>query len=63
MLTSRLCFQTVGQTIAISLRPVRLTGRQVMLRRGVDLLVASVGLDLYILLRTFGAVASGTGAY
>jgi exopolysaccharide biosynthesis polyprenyl glycosylphosphotransferase len=46
MLTSRLCFQTVGQTIAISLRPVRLTGRQVMVKRGFDLVVASIGLVL-----------------
>jgi hypothetical protein len=46
MLPSRLCFQTVGQTIAISLRPVRLTGRQVMLKRGFDLVVASIGLVL-----------------
>ncbi|HEV3497647.1 MAG TPA: hypothetical protein VHA34_14985, partial [Actinomycetes bacterium] len=34
MLTSRLCFQTVGSTIAISLRPVRLNGRQRLLKRG-----------------------------
>jgi exopolysaccharide biosynthesis polyprenyl glycosylphosphotransferase len=46
MLTTRLCFQTVGPTIAISLRPVRLTGRQVMLKRGFDLVVASIGLVL-----------------
>ena len=46
MLTSRLCFQTVGSTIAISLRPVRLNGRQRMLKRGFDLVAASVGLVL-----------------
>jgi exopolysaccharide biosynthesis polyprenyl glycosylphosphotransferase len=46
MLTSRLCFQTVGSTIAISLRPVRLTGRQVMLKRGFDVLAAAFALVL-----------------
>jgi exopolysaccharide biosynthesis polyprenyl glycosylphosphotransferase len=46
MLTSRLCFQTVGSTIAISLRPVRLTGRQVLLKRAFDLVVASIALVL-----------------
>jgi len=46
MLTSRLCFQTVGSTIAISLRPVRLNGRQRVLKRGFDLVAASVGLVL-----------------
>jgi exopolysaccharide biosynthesis polyprenyl glycosylphosphotransferase len=46
MLTSRLCFQTVGPTIAISLRPVRLNGRQIMLKRGFDLVAASAGLIL-----------------
>jgi lipopolysaccharide/colanic/teichoic acid biosynthesis glycosyltransferase len=46
MLTSRLCFQTVGSTIAISLRPVRLNGRQIMLKRAFDLLAASAGLIL-----------------
>ena len=55
MLTSRLCFQTVGSTIAISLRPVRLTGRQVMVKRGFDLVVASIGLVLAIPL--FAAIA------
>ena len=46
MLTSRLSFQTVGPTIAISLRPVRLTGRQFTLKRTFDLLAALVGLLL-----------------
>jgi exopolysaccharide biosynthesis polyprenyl glycosylphosphotransferase len=46
MLTSRLCFQTVGSTIAISLRPVRLNGRQILLKRAFDLLAASAGLIL-----------------
>jgi exopolysaccharide biosynthesis polyprenyl glycosylphosphotransferase len=55
MLTSRLCFQTVGSTIAISLRPVRLTGPQVMLKRGFDLVVASIGLVLGLPL--FAAIA------
>jgi lipopolysaccharide/colanic/teichoic acid biosynthesis glycosyltransferase len=46
MLTSRLCFHTVGSTIAISLRAARLTGRQVLLKRAFDLVVASIALVL-----------------
>jgi exopolysaccharide biosynthesis polyprenyl glycosylphosphotransferase len=43
-LTSRLTFQKVGATIALSIRPVRLTRTQVALKRAFDLVVASVTL-------------------
>jgi exopolysaccharide biosynthesis polyprenyl glycosylphosphotransferase len=44
ILTSRLAIQKVGSAIALSLRPVRMTGHQRMLKRAFDLVVASVGL-------------------
>ncbi len=43
-LTSRLALQQVGPAIAVSLKPVRLTGLQAALKRIFDLLVASVVL-------------------
>jgi exopolysaccharide biosynthesis polyprenyl glycosylphosphotransferase len=43
-LTSRLTFQKVGTTIALSIRPVRLTRTQVAIKRAFDLVVASVAL-------------------
>jgi exopolysaccharide biosynthesis polyprenyl glycosylphosphotransferase len=43
-LTSRLTFQKVGATIALSIRPVRLTSTQAAMKRTFDLVVASVAL-------------------
>ena len=45
-LTSRLAVQQIGPVIALSLRPVRLTGTQVALKRAFDLVVASMILIL-----------------
>jgi exopolysaccharide biosynthesis polyprenyl glycosylphosphotransferase len=44
LLTSRLAVQPVGQVMALSLRPVRLSGSQTLIKRAFDLTVASVGL-------------------
>jgi exopolysaccharide biosynthesis polyprenyl glycosylphosphotransferase len=43
-LASRLSLQQFGPVIALSLRPVRLTGRRAALKRAFDLTVASVAL-------------------
>jgi exopolysaccharide biosynthesis polyprenyl glycosylphosphotransferase len=43
-LTSRLTLQKVGGAIALSFRPVRLTGAQLAMKRAFDLAVASVAL-------------------
>jgi exopolysaccharide biosynthesis polyprenyl glycosylphosphotransferase len=43
-LTSRLTLQKVGAGIALSIRPVRLTGMQAALKRAFDLVLASVAL-------------------
>jgi exopolysaccharide biosynthesis polyprenyl glycosylphosphotransferase len=40
MLTSRLALLKVGPAIAVALRPVRLTGRQAVMKRVLDLVVA-----------------------
>jgi exopolysaccharide biosynthesis polyprenyl glycosylphosphotransferase len=44
LLTSRLAVQPVGQVMALSLKPVRLTGSQTVIKRAFDLAVASIGL-------------------
>jgi exopolysaccharide biosynthesis polyprenyl glycosylphosphotransferase len=44
LLTSRLTVQPVGHVMALSLKPVRLTGTQTVIKRAFDLTVASVGL-------------------
>jgi exopolysaccharide biosynthesis polyprenyl glycosylphosphotransferase len=44
LLTSRLAVQPVGQVMALSLKPVRLTGSQTIVKRAFDLCVASIGL-------------------
>ncbi len=46
MLTSRLAVLKVGKTIAVALRPVRLSGPQAALKRLIDLAVASLVLLL-----------------
>jgi exopolysaccharide biosynthesis polyprenyl glycosylphosphotransferase len=43
-LTSRLTLQKVGGAIALSIRPVRLTGTQAAMKRAFDLVVASAAL-------------------
>jgi exopolysaccharide biosynthesis polyprenyl glycosylphosphotransferase len=43
-LTSRLTLQKVGEAIALSIRPVRLTRTQVTLKRAFDLVMASAAL-------------------
>ncbi|CAN5700405.1 sugar transferase [soil metagenome] len=44
LLTSRLTVQPVGKVMALSLKPVRLSGTQTIVKRAFDLLVASVGI-------------------
>jgi exopolysaccharide biosynthesis polyprenyl glycosylphosphotransferase len=44
LLTSRLTVQPVGHVMALSLRPVRLTGTQTVIKRAFDLSVASIGM-------------------
>lgn len=44
LLTSRLTVQPVGNVMALSLKPVRLSGSQTVVKRAFDLAVASVGL-------------------
>jgi exopolysaccharide biosynthesis polyprenyl glycosylphosphotransferase len=44
LLTSRLAVQPVGHVMALSLKPVRLSGTQTIAKRAFDLLVASVGI-------------------
>jgi exopolysaccharide biosynthesis polyprenyl glycosylphosphotransferase len=44
LLTSRLAVQPVGQVMALSLKPVRLSGSQTLVKRVFDLTIASVGL-------------------
>jgi exopolysaccharide biosynthesis polyprenyl glycosylphosphotransferase len=46
VLSSRLSVQPIGGFMALSLRPARLTGPQVVAKRGFDLAVASIGLLL-----------------
>lgn len=46
ILSSRLTVKPVGEVMAISLRPVTLTGTQAILKRSFDLLLASLGLLL-----------------
>ena len=46
MLTSRLGVQPLAGTMAISLRPVKLTGPQTVLKRAFDLLAGSIGFLL-----------------
>jgi exopolysaccharide biosynthesis polyprenyl glycosylphosphotransferase len=45
-LTSRLSLLKVGPAIALALKPVRLSGRQAVMKRAFDLVVASVALGL-----------------
>jgi exopolysaccharide biosynthesis polyprenyl glycosylphosphotransferase len=42
VLSSRLSLQQIGSMIALSLRPVRLTGTQVLAKRAFDLVVGSI---------------------
>jgi exopolysaccharide biosynthesis polyprenyl glycosylphosphotransferase len=42
VLTSRLALQQIGSVIALSLRPVRLTGKQTAVKRAFDLVVATM---------------------
>jgi exopolysaccharide biosynthesis polyprenyl glycosylphosphotransferase len=44
LLTSRLTVQPVGHVMALSLKPVRLSGTQTVIKRAFDLSVASIGL-------------------
>jgi exopolysaccharide biosynthesis polyprenyl glycosylphosphotransferase len=55
-LASRLALQKVGEEIAFSLRPVRLTGTQVAMKRALDLLVAAGALLLSVPL--WGVIAA-----
>jgi exopolysaccharide biosynthesis polyprenyl glycosylphosphotransferase len=44
VLSSRLALQQVGSVIALSLRPVRLSGKQAVAKRAFDLVIGSLGL-------------------
>ncbi len=57
VLSSRLSVQPVGGLMALSLRPVRLTGSQVVAKRAFDLVVAGVGVVLILPLWAAIAVA------
>ena len=48
ILSSRLTVKPVGEVMAISLRPVTLTGTQAILKRSFDLALASLGLLLML---------------
>ena len=45
-LSTRLALQPIGDVLAITLRPVRLTGIQAAVKRAMDLAMASIGLIL-----------------
>jgi exopolysaccharide biosynthesis polyprenyl glycosylphosphotransferase len=57
ILTSRLSVQQVGGTMALSLRPVRLTGGQALLKRAFDLVVAGAVVAICLPLYGFIAIA------
>ena len=57
MLTSRLALLKVGPAIAVALRPVRLSGRQAVMKRVLDLVVAVPVLVLSLPLWALFAVA------
>jgi exopolysaccharide biosynthesis polyprenyl glycosylphosphotransferase len=57
MLTSRLRVLKVGPTIAVALRPARLSGPQAALKRTIDIVVASVALLLTLPLWSVIALA------
>jgi exopolysaccharide biosynthesis polyprenyl glycosylphosphotransferase len=42
VLTSRLALQQIGSLVALSMRPVRLTGKQALVKRAFDLVVAGL---------------------
>ena len=56
-LTSRLSLLKVGPAIALALKPVRLSGRQAMMKRAFDLVVASTALLVTLPLWAVVAVA------
>jgi exopolysaccharide biosynthesis polyprenyl glycosylphosphotransferase len=56
-LTSRLTLQKVGEAIALSIRPVRLTRAQVAMKRAFDLLMASAALVVSLPLWAVIAIA------
>jgi exopolysaccharide biosynthesis polyprenyl glycosylphosphotransferase len=56
-LTSRLSLLKVGPAIALALKPVRLSGRQAMMKRAFDLMVASTALLVTLPLWAVIAVA------
>jgi len=56
-LTSRLALQQIGPVIALSVRPVRLSGVQGAGKRAFDLVAASIGLILTLPLWIFAAAA------
>jgi lipopolysaccharide/colanic/teichoic acid biosynthesis glycosyltransferase len=57
VLSSRLVLQQVGSVIALSLRPVRLTGKQALAKRAYDLAVGSLLLLVSLPLWLVAAVA------
>jgi exopolysaccharide biosynthesis polyprenyl glycosylphosphotransferase len=57
ILTSRLTVQPIGKVMAVSVRPVRLSGAQVLLKRSFDLAASSLGLAVSLPLLILIAVA------
>jgi exopolysaccharide biosynthesis polyprenyl glycosylphosphotransferase len=56
ILTSRLSVQQVGHTMALSLKPVRLSGGEALTKRGFDLALA--GLAVLVTLPLYGLIAA-----
>jgi exopolysaccharide biosynthesis polyprenyl glycosylphosphotransferase len=57
LLTSRLSVQPVGKVMALSLKPVRLSGTQTVVKRAFDLTIASIGT--LCVLPLWGVIALG----
>jgi exopolysaccharide biosynthesis polyprenyl glycosylphosphotransferase len=57
ILSSRLTVQTIGNLLALSLRPVNLTGRQALLKRTFDVVVSSLALVITLPLWLVIAIA------
>jgi exopolysaccharide biosynthesis polyprenyl glycosylphosphotransferase len=57
VLTSRISIQQIGELMMLSVRPVRLTGPQSALKRSFDIVLASLGLIVFLPLMSMIALA------
>jgi exopolysaccharide biosynthesis polyprenyl glycosylphosphotransferase len=57
MISSRVSVQSVGGIMSMALKPVRLTGPQAVMKRGFDLVLASIGLILLLPVVCIAAIA------